>query len=210
VPQPSVSTSQAWQRLVAWSDHNKPIDRWPSAQLSIRKFEQPRPGSPRKSMRLGVKASFPNLQGKLGVSDVRSSGCRIVQVLAFSPNSTSPATGDDEPSLASVATHERESQARWAQGQGCEWSADCELDESDLEPSLGASENMHQGFWGRPGSGLRRSGGRSSDDEPSLSGVTVERGDDWDLEADLGSFDRMVAAHRGHQPRSGRRRERQR
>ncbi|WP_457492184.1 hypothetical protein [Tardiphaga sp. P5_C7] len=116
-----------------------------------------------------------------------------------------------EPSLCGVDADPR----RHAGGDGCGWSSDRELDDADDEPSLGSIENHPNGY---QDSGITRSqehwaGGNTDeredvcedegaehdgrepdvDDEPSLCGIHADglAGGDRDLEADLGSFDRM-------------------
>lgn len=74
---------------------------------------------------------------------------------------------------------------------------DCELSGDECEPSLGANPSTDQAHWGHGGAGDLELD--TSDDEPSLCGVTVERGDDRDIEVDLGTFDRMVDQTRSTQ-----------
>jgi hypothetical protein len=83
-----------------------------------------------------------------------------------------------EPSLCGVTVAQKN---MVGDGNG----RDLELDASDHEPSLGSCNTTHgqtQESWGRGGTDERE--GPDDDLEPSLSGVTVEAGDDRDLEGD--------------------------
>ncbi|NUU40361.1 hypothetical protein [Tardiphaga robiniae] len=121
-----------------------------------------------------------------------------------------------EPSLCGLDADPRRHQG----GDGCGWLSDRELDDSDDEPSLGSIENHPNGYtdsnvtrshehWAggntderegdgcaddREGDELQHGGeGVTENDEPSLCGIHADglAGGDRDLEADLGSFDRM-------------------
>ncbi|MGM4885285.1 hypothetical protein AB8A20_07905 [Tardiphaga sp. 604_B6_N1_1] len=120
-----------------------------------------------------------------------------------------------EPSLCGVDADPRRHHPEDA------WSPDRELDRSDYEPSLGSIENHPNGYtdsgvtrsqehWAvgntderegdgcaddREGDELQHGGeGVTENDEPSLCGIHADglAGGDRDLEADLGSFDRML------------------
>ncbi|MBR0869032.1 hypothetical protein JQ633_01580 [Bradyrhizobium tropiciagri] len=113
-------------------------------------------------------------------------------------------SGDDDLELNVGNGHD---DPRLEDGEGVTVSIICQgsyVADEDAEPSLGSGQSLDQARWVEGGSGAADLEVDDCDDEPSLCGVTAgDAADDRDMEADLGTFDRMVDQTKSTRVRSG-------